>query len=164
MMAASRLLPRILTLYFLLKGKQSPRRAIITYFLFDLVSIGNTTIYPEDVRMEICPGSTVQYSCHSTGTLSSITWRCICPGQEYPGYSESINNNNREIRHDCPPTDEGEVFSFTALLTFKHINTTTQSNMNITVLRSNNSIVTACALKIDCEDSENYRYLDVPGD
>ena len=113
--------------------------------------------------MEICPGSTVQYSCHSTGTLSSMTWRFICPGQEYPGSTETIDNNSKEIRHDCA-TNEGEMFSFTALLTFKHINTTTQSNMSITVPRSNYSIVTASTLKIDCEDSENYRYLDVPGD
>ena len=111
--------------------------------------------------MEICPGSTVQYSCHSTGTLSSITWHFICPGQE-SGYTETIDNNSKEIQHDCP-TDEGEMFSFTAMLTYEQINSTTQSNMSITVLRSNYFIVTAHSLRIDCEDSGNYRYLDMPG-
>ena len=135
---------------------------IQSYFLSDLVSIGITTIYPEDVRMEICPGSTVQYFCHSTGTLSSITWGFICPDQEYPGYSETIDNNSKEIQHDCA-TDEGEMFSFIAMLTYEQINSTTQSNMSITVLRSDYSMVTARSLRIDCEDSGNYRCLDMPG-
>ena len=129
--------------------------------MFDLVSVGIVTIYPEDARMKICPGSTVQYSCHSTKTVSSITWHFICPDQEH-GYTESTDNNSKEIRHDCA-TDEREMFSFTALLMFKHINSITQSNMSITVLRSNYSIVTAWSLRIDCEDSGNYRYLDMPG-
>ena len=97
--------------------------------------------------MEICPGSTVQYTCHSTRTVSPITWHFICPDQEH-GDTASTDNNSKEIRHDCA-TDEREMFSFTALLMFKHINSTTHSNMSITVPRSNYSIVAAWSLRID---------------
>ena len=110
-----------------------------------------TTIEPEEERILLCPGDTVQYLCISPG-VSTITWNLLCPKQPPPGFTISVgSNSNDSLEFNC----SGQTFHSISTFMDK-----ARSSINITVF---NSLMNSQDLMIDCESSGNHRFLEVPG-
>ena len=110
-----------------------------------------TTIEPEEERILLCPGDTVQYLCVSPG-VNTISWNLLCPEHHSPGFTLSVDSNNdSSLEFNC----SGQTFH--CITTFMN---ESQSSINITVF---NSLMNSQNLRIDCEDSGNHRFLEVPG-
>ena len=113
----------------------------------------------------LCPGEEVEYFCHSSTRVNSITWMIQCPNNENLTPSFSAENGGRTESLSCTADDGDYADNVSLDLTISYATTDdeTWSNLNISVLDANYSIGSLNTLKVDCEGSRNYRYLELTG-
>ena len=112
----------------------------------------------------LCPGEEVEYLCHSSTPVSSITWMILCPDNENPPASFSVQNGRRTDSFSCSAGD-GDYVSLDLTISYETTDAETWSNLSIIlVLNANYSIGSLNTLKVDCEESRNYRYLELTGE
>lgn len=133
-----------------------------TYCCVRLLFIGSV-ILSGPGRTLSCPGSSVQYSCEVSPAVNSITWSLTCPDQHTITYS--VGRNQNDI-HNCSGVDGSRV-SFVMSLTFQFHSissiVTAESNLSISALDTSYLVNSFMSLRVDCEDSGNYKFLDVTG-
>ena len=121
---------------------------------------GKVTISGRETAI-ICPEVTLQYSCQISFAVNSITWSLKCPDQQPHTQSVGIKNNiSLSEQYSC--TAGGVDTTFDLTTTFTSSGNSAQSNISITA----NYTTTAAGfgrLRLDCEDSEDYRYLNLTG-
>lgn len=122
--------------------------------------VGSIT-FSGPARILSCPGNSVQYTCTDSSTVSSITWSVRCPDQQGASTTYSVQRDERNT-HYCHSSSNGENVNFMMSLTFLS-SSITESSLSITVLDADYSIGSFKSLRIGCEDSGVYKYLDITG-
>ena len=113
-------------------------------------------------RTLACPGEPVHYTCTSP-RVNSITWDLTCQDQQAP-YTPSVNMEVNTTHHHLPCTSaNGGMVSYDLTLTYESDDSTTESNISITVLEIADSVTRLNSLRISCESQDSYKYLDVTG-
>ena len=126
-----------------------------------LKPVATVTLSGEE-RTLACPGEPVHYTCTSS-RVNSITWDLTCQDQQAP-YTPSVNMEMNTTNDYLPCTSaNGGMVSYDLTLTFASDDSTTESNISITVLEIADSVTHLNSLKISCESQDSYKYLDVTG-
>ena len=107
-----------------------------------------------------CPGSSVQYSCDVSPAVDSIRWSLQCPNMRATTYSVGRQQSNYNSIHNCSTAG---VSLSTSIAFHSYSSVAAQSNLSISVLVTSYSVNTFRSLRVDCEDSGNFKYLDVTG-
>jgi hypothetical protein len=110
-----------------------------------------------------CPGDEAHYVC-APEMGDYITWNIKCDQQGIfftPTVSESQSLIN--VAQNCTSSSSEERVSFTMLMTYASNVSMAWSSLNITVPARNYSVSDLYSLRIDCEDTRDYRYLNVTG-
>ena len=122
--------------------------------------VASVTLSGEE-RTLACPGEPVHYTCISP-RVSSITWHLLCQDQQPPASTFSVGVNDAHYQFSCTSANEVMV-SYDLTLTFASNDSTTESNISITVLEIADSVTHLNSLRISCENQDSYKYLDVTG-
>ena len=103
----------------------------------------------------------VQYTCY-VHSDTCVTWSLYCPQQNIP-YSPNIGSScNGSEQFSCP-SSSGVVTMFGVRVTYSVLHTEVQSSLFIQVLSSSIPENGLMDMRIDCEDSRQYRYLSFEG-
>jgi hypothetical protein len=112
-----------------------------------------------------CPGDEVHYVCISKiNNNNIITWNLKCVRDQNlitPAVSESSSPINMPLL--CTGSSSEERVNYTMLITYASNVSMAWSSLNITVPARNYSVSDLYSLRIDCEDTRDYRYLNVTG-
>ena len=157
----------LLILYPLFTGeKETNSSYFITHLslavlVLEVVAI-NITLSGEE-RTLACPGQPVHYTCISP-RVTTITWHLLCQDQQRPAFTPPVDMEMNTTHHHLPCTSaNGGMVSYDLTLTFASNDSTTESNISITVLEIADSVTQLNSLRISCESQDSYKYLDVTG-
>ena len=141
----------------------------ISYLIHTLMSLAVLVLKPVatvtlsgEERTLACPGEPVHYTCTSP-RVRSITWHLLCQDQQTP-YTPLVNMEMNTTNDHLPCTSaNGGMVSYDLILTYSSNDSTTESNISITVLEIADSVTYPNSLRISCESQDSYKYLDVTG-
>ena len=140
--------------------KRSHRNIIIpSKYLIYCFSVGGVLLSGPE-RTLSCPGSSVQYSCDVSPAVNSITWSLQCPNMRATTYSVGRQQSNYNSIYNCSTAG---VSLSTSIVFHSDGSVAAQSNLSISVLVTSYSVNTFRSLRIDCEDSGNFKYMDAKG-
>ena len=112
-------------------------------------------------RILACPREPDHYTCISS-RVNSITWSFLCQDQLPPAFTFSVGVSNIHDQFSCTSANGGMV-SYDLTLTYASNDSTTESNISITVLEIADTVTHLNSLRISCESQDSYKYLDVTG-
>lgn len=117
-------------------------------------------------RTPTCPEQRVHYTC-TTSRVSTITWQFYCPGtalddNSRPTASIGIDTGTINETLECTSDDFDKV-TVSYRITFQSSHNESQSTISITASEANFSVSTTQSMAIDCEESQNYRFLVFEG-
>ena len=104
----------------------------------------------------------VQYTCH-VGSNSCVSWSLYCPGRDTPFSPTTGESCNGSEQFSC--SSNGVVTMFNVEVTYSNSELNSGPHSNITIQMLNSSIPESglMDMRVDCEDSRQYRYLSFEG-
>lgn len=108
--------------------------------------------FPGERTMLVCPGDTVHYSCSTP--LSTITWSLKCIKPQTTPFTPGVGADAWRC---------GDV-NFNLIVSYASSDGRAWSNMSISVLAIDYSRNRFNGVSIDCENSGEFKYLNVTGD
>ncbi len=124
--------------------------------------VSGTVVVSTPVRTAVCPGQMVQYSCYTSSLVRRINWNVYCQEGNVESLPVDLALNGSEGNFECRFSNF-EMVSTNYVVTIESNGDGVHSNISITVLNTNYSITSSNTLTIQCESSDQLRYLDLQG-